>query len=247
MRYRSLKREDTLSRYLTPMIHLEQGDNDSLCVYYSAAMLLLAFYPKYFGRLFAGADTDPILRHVKPIGPQSREQMIANWLFNGMEPSRVALALNRLADMEKLAFHVEHEERNKIESTFEDIQKDIDNGLPVILCHKSQSLGHHAVVVDGYQIERQRSTRPVYWLSLCDPGGDDVRQWEQVTALSSGRLELVRVVPRDELPRPDLCTTLTDKDGAIKSRVRERYWFQDGRWGWVDSEKLFEQLVSKAS
>ena len=36
------------------MINLEQGDSDSLCVYYSAAI------------------------------PQSREQMIANWLFDGI-------------------------------------------------------------------------------------------------------------------------------------------------------------------
>lgn len=247
MRYRSLKRRDTCSRWLNPMIHLEQGDSDSLCVYYSAAMLLLAFYPRYLGQVFASADADPILRHVKPIGRQSRERMIAGWLFDGMAPKRVAQALNRLADAEGLAFQVAYEERNKIETTFEEIQQDIDRGLPVLLCYKSQSLGHHAVVVDGYQIEGQRRERQNYWLRLCDPGGDDLRQWEQLTSLSNGRLELVRVMPQDELPRPDLCTAHANKDGVIIERRRERYWFHDGKWGWINSEDLFKQIIPRAS
>lgn len=243
MRFKNTRRTDAISRWLTPIIELEQGDIDGLCVYYSAAMMLLALHPELYGELNLNANADPIVSSVSLHGVQTREQLIASWIANGLEPRKVASALTNLAQKTRLSFEAIHKEHNKVDSTFDSIVQSIDRGLPVMLCHDSRSLGHHAVVVTGYQIERKSSTdNRVEWLVLADPGGAVMRQWSQLVDLSTGRLEIIWLDAKEGSRRPDIRETKTDRNGNVHTVRTLRYWRKSGAWGFYDAHELFDEL-----
>ena len=79
-----------------------QGTHDSLCTYYSAAMLLASLHPEYQDFLGCGARRrkvglevdDPIVKYFPHSAQDTKDRVLATWFYRGGSLKDVCRALN---------------------------------------------------------------------------------------------------------------------------------------------------------
>ena len=148
-----------------------QGTFDSLCAYYSAAMMLSTLFPEYtrsFGeaartRATRNVSDDPLISYYSN---EDDRLVLAKWFYQGAYISRTTTILNKImrADRRRARFACRRESAH--DNTFRDvIAGSIDQGLPVMLGWNTPDYGDHAVLVIGYWEGREK------WFLINDPAG----------------------------------------------------------------------------
>ena len=149
-----------------------QGSFDSLCVYYTAAMMLSSLFPEYerqFGvaareRATKNLSADPLIHYYS--GEDDR-LVLGRWYYIGEYVRKATTILNKimLADGKSTRFGCQRETAH--DNTFRDvIAGSIDDGLPVMLGWSTPDYGNHAVLVTGYWEGREK------WFLINDPEGN---------------------------------------------------------------------------
>jgi hypothetical protein len=199
-----------------------QGTHDSLCTYYSAAMLLASLHPEYhafFGRGVrrrkVGLEVDdPLVKYFPHSAKETKDHVLATWFYRGAYLKDACRALNASMKADKRDTRFKYEQFKNLDSTFKIIVDKIDQGLPIMAGWTTVDLGVHCVLVIGYRKESRN------WLILNDPNGGNEVCWDVLKSINKFRLELVSVENHDG-PRPD---RLTEVLGAKKPRQIDRWW-----------------------
>lgn len=122
-----------------------QGTHDSLCTYYSAAMLLATLHPEMQDLFGRGARRqriglkveDPLLKHFPRSTKDSNESVLSSWFYCGAYLRDACKALNASVEERKsdTVFQslFKHKEYTHHDSTFNLIVSKIDQGLPVMI------------------------------------------------------------------------------------------------------------------
>ena len=144
-----------------------QGTFDSLCAYYTAAMMLSTLFPEYtrsFGeaartRATRNVSDDPLISYYSN---EDDRLVLARWFYQGVYISRTTTILNKImrADRRRARFACRRESAH--DNTFRDvIAGSIDQGLPVMLGWNTPDYGDHAVLApiihDGHRISAGRA------------------------------------------------------------------------------------------
>jgi hypothetical protein len=150
-----------------------QGTFDSLCVYYTAAMMLSALYPQYDTTRFGAAarqratknlSDDPLITNY---GREDHRLILARWFYQGEHVRKAAAILNRIMQSDGKSTRFKCLDETAHDNTFRDvIAGSIDDGLPVMLGWNTPDYGNHAVLVTGYWEGREK------WFLINDPMGD---------------------------------------------------------------------------
>ena len=190
-----------------------QGTHDSLCAYYTGAMMLASFYPymsvNYGNAQFKGQNykiLDPIISNY--VGDyskgqasskeQKRRNILARWFYGGENLDAVTNALNKAVNDSPFCTQFKFYRKNVVLGTFDIIKQSIDHGLPVAIGWDAQDLGCHAVLVTGYWYGTADK-----WLLINDPGGSSNEvSWPMLKRLSKTRLD-VTICSKHKGPRPD--------------------------------------------
>ena len=179
-----------------------QGEFDSLCAYYTGAMMLGTLFPEYaveFGRATRIAvrsmSRDPLFRNY---GDEDDRHVVARWFHHGENIDKVVTILNRNMKFENVSTRFECLDMDRRDRTFDTVVDSVDEGLPVMLGWDTEDYGCHAVLVTGYSIGRER------WLKVKDPGGDKEEvSWDSLKAQQKGRGKFeVGVCREHKGPRP---------------------------------------------
>ena len=206
-----------------------QGTHDSLCTYYSAAMLLATLHPEMQDLFGRGARRqriglkveDPLLKHFPRSTKDSNESVLSSWFYCGAYLRDACKALNASVEERKsdTVFQslFKHKEYTHHDSTFNLIVSKIDQGLPVMIGWSTVDYGVHCSLVVGYRLVKHR------WLILNDPSGGDEISWEVLKDIDNALLDLV-TVEYHEGPRPDRLTVTFDDDENIGSTQIDRWW-----------------------
>ena len=148
-----------------------QGSFDSLCAYYTGAMMLATLFPEFaasFGTAVGQRTTkyvaeDPLIRLY---GNEDHRKVLTRWFFNGEYIKKVVNILNKTMESGGEATSFQYLEMDRRKERFEQvIVPRIEEGLPVMLGWNTKDYGCHAVLVTGYWIGKER------WLTINDPGG----------------------------------------------------------------------------
>ena len=168
-----------------------QGAFDSLCAYYTGAMMLSTLFPEYntrFGKAARQRTTkhvsdDPLVKH-HPNNSDDRHAL-ARWFYMGEYIETVTKTLNNImeADRRGVVFEFQKKDR-RTKARFQTIAESINLGLPVMLGWKAQDYGNHAVLVTGYRESVEK------WLILNDPGGMPEISWDSLERQMEGGLEI---------------------------------------------------------
>ena len=158
-----------------------QGTFDSLCAYYTGAMMLATLFPEYavqFGTAMSRAtkymSLDPLIREY---GVEDNRKVLARWYYHGESIEKVVKILNANVARDEFGTRFQFMEMDRRERTFDDvIVSSIDEGLPVMLGWNTEDYGCHAVLVIGYWIGKEK------WLMTADPGGGTEVSWNSVKA-----------------------------------------------------------------
>jgi len=213
-----------------------QGAHDRLCVYYSAAMLFETAHPELAHRLggtLAGRTDDPILGNYGRSTKVTTEAKLADWFHKGARVTVVKEALNRAMKKEELGTRFKFEEL-PVSGAYERIRESVGEGFPVVLGWDTEDIGHHAVLVIGWEVRKKDK-----WLILHDPGsGHTERSLQQLERLSDHpkALDVLWLDPKTyKGPRPD--RLVHDEDGWSIER-----WWPDasGDCDWRERDELFE-------
>lgn len=225
-----------------------QGSLDGLCAYYSAAMMLSAFYP-YKGSLFGESTAekevdfsilDPLIANYKGpkrSGPQMSlkekdRKILSRWFYSGENLKPVTNTLNEICRDSPFSTHFKFELRSSHDKMFRDIRENIDNGLPVMLGWDTKDLGAHAVLVVGYWQGTQR------WFSLNDPspsGMNDV-SWDMLKEIKKSKFQMI-TCDRHYGPRPDKLVIGKKEIENGKKHITYR-WTPENEY--ADLEWMFE-------
>lgn len=179
-----------------------QGAFDSLCAYYTGAMMLATLFPEYaveFGKAMPRAtkymSLDPLIREY---GSEDNRKVLARWFYHGESIEKVVRILNANMGLLSDATRFTYMEMDRRERTFDDtIVRSVDEGLPVMLGWNTEDYGCHAVLVTGYWIGKEK------WLKTADPGGATEVSWNSVKAQQKGNgLFEVGLCTRHAGPRP---------------------------------------------
>jgi hypothetical protein len=201
---------------LTGITLRQQGTHDSLCAYYSAAMLLCALRPEFEDHFDApNVAADPLYGNL-PRRTQSLDRAVSEWIASGVSLDRLCRALNAACARGgvRTTFHRRH--CNRVDGNFELLCAQIDRGLPCVLGWESRELGNHTSLVVGYERYRGSSSR---WLRLLDPiRVQEALEWGQLKRLATERLDLIYCTAHAGV-RPDKITTCRTASGAILSRL----------------------------
>ena len=203
--------------------HYFQGTHDSLCTYYSAAMLLASLYPEFQDFFGIGARRqkvglkvyDPIMRFFPHAPKETKDRMLATWFYRGASLKNAMKALNSSMKANNLDTRFKYEQYKNLNSTFDIITNNIDRGLPMMAGWTTVDFGVHCVLVIGYKKESQN------WLILNDTSGGKEVCWEVLKRINKSRLEIVSV-DKHEGPRPDRLTTFNSK--RFKPTQLDRWW-----------------------
>ena len=209
---------------LTGIAQRSQGTHDSLCAYYSAAMLLCALRPEFDEQFDAAhVGLDPLFGHLPRARGTSVEGAVAEWLTSGVRLDALARALDRAC-----AAAVENPARTRFvyrratrgDDTVDFLRRQIDLGLPCILGWESRELGDHTSLVVGYDRYAGSASQ---WLRLADPiRTQELIEWGQLRALAKARLELIVCTAHDGV-RPDKLTVARDGRGKLVGNRIDRW------------------------
>lgn len=244
---------DQRSFILQNIPSFRQGDHDGLCVYYSAAMLLVTLFPEMTTELGEGTrrpgtgfvTTDPLIAGLALQRNEAPEKVLADWHWRGLNLKDVFPVLNRIA--------VERSGRRAYRRLFayfgrgkqweaneRRLRGSIEAGLPAMLGWQTRDLGRHCVLVFGFSDGVKGGT----WFHTRDPGGGGDLLWQTLEAVSEGSPELI-LAQADlwEDMRPDALTFFSKPDGKVVDRQLHRWWPDAGPepgQGWKDVRSLFE-------
>ena len=160
--------------------HYTQGSFDSLCTYYTAAMMLSTVSPKHSVRLGKAATTkaakrmshDPIIQNYRD---KDHRLTLARWFYLGEYVEKAVEILNRVMDEDGSSTKFEFRPETAHENTFHEVVAgSIDLGLPVMLGWDTLDYGTHSVLVVGYWEGKER------WFLINDPGGDSQISWNSL-------------------------------------------------------------------
>ena len=149
-----------------------RGSFDSLCVYYTSAMMLTSLYPQYakeFGatareRATRNMSDDPL---IKNYSKEDHRQILARWFYQGEHVRKATTILNKIMRLDGHRTRFTYKSETAHDNTFHDvIAGSINCGLPVMLGWNTPDYGNHAVLVIGYWKDRER------WLLINDPECD---------------------------------------------------------------------------
>ena len=212
---------DQITVRLTGIMLRQQGTHDSLCAYYSAAMLLCALRPEFEEKFDAPrVGLDPLYANLPRRRGKSLERSVTDWLSSGVHLKALCRSLNAACKghtrfrFKKGAVAVEW------------LRQQVDRGLPCILGWESREMGSHTSLVVGYEkFTRSRSR----WLRLLDPiRAQDNLEWGQLARLATAPLEVVWCEGHDGV-RPDKLT-VRKRDGVTLATQLERWEPSSERW-----------------
>ena len=212
--------------------HYRQGEFDSLCTYYVAAMLLVSLFPEeawQFGESRRARSTkrvsdDPLILNYGSMENDDDRKVLARWFYQGENVSKVTSILNRLMKQQQRTTRLYYtmESAQNI-ATYEDIIVGaINDGFPVMLGWSTPDYGDHAVLVTGYWENKEK------WLLINDPGTDDQQiSWDsirhQVKYRRNSKLEVARCKPHThDGYRP--MKSVTENDQTTICRWSKRGW-----------------------
>ena len=169
-----------------------QGWFDSLCTYYTTAMMLATLFPEYeakFGQLRGermskhGSD-DPILSNHSPRGDS--QKVLAKWFYKGESIKKAIGILNSLMAKQSESTRFEYAEKSAHDSTLtKTIVPSINEGLPVMMGWSTPDYGDHAVLIRGYWEDKER------WLKVNDPGSGDFEiSWDSLKKQRKSKFEI---------------------------------------------------------
>ncbi len=189
---------------LTGIVLRHQGTHDSLCAYYSAAMLLCALRPEIEEQFDAPrVGLDPLFANLPRRRGRSLERSVADWLTSGVSLPALCRSLNAAAGKGASRTHFRFRKVPRSLATVELMRAQIDRGLPCILGWESGEMGNHTSLVVGY--ERFTGSRS-RWLRLMDPiRMQDTLEWGQLARLATAPPELLWCDGHDGA-RPDKLT-----------------------------------------
>lgn len=141
-----------------------QGSFDSLCTYYTAAMMLSALFPgadfiRSFGesareRASKYLSNDPLITHY---GGEDHRLVLARWFYQGEFVRKATTILNKVMRAEEQQTRFACQRESAHDNTFRDvIAGSIDEGLPVMLGWNTLDYGNHTVLATGYWEGRER-------------------------------------------------------------------------------------------
>ena len=193
MANRKLPRVELLN---VPSFH--QGSFDSLCTYYSAAMMLAALFPEEWGEFGFGegrerttkkGSNDPLINFYSN---EDSRLILARWFYQGEYVKRAISILNKIMKEREIPTRFEYREETGHDNTFTDvIAGSIDAGLPVMLGWNTPDYGDHTVLVTGYWEGRER------WLVINDPmDGADEMSWNSLKDQKTANFELGLCKPK---------------------------------------------------
>jgi hypothetical protein len=212
-----VKRADSHDRVivrLTGIVLRQQGTHDSLCAYYSAAMMLCALRPEFEEQFDAPhVGMDPLYANLPRRAGRSIDRVVAEWLTSGVQLQALCRSLNN-ACQGKTRFHFR---KGKI--AVEELRRQVDLGLPCVLGWESREMGNHTSLVVGYEKFAGSKSR---WLRLLDPiRAQENLEWGQLLDLATAPLEVIFCEGHDGV-RPDKLT-VHKRDGAILDTQLERW------------------------
>lgn len=184
---RKLPRVELLN---VPSFH--QGSFDSLCTYYSAAMMLAALFPeewREFGfgegreRTTKKGSVDPFIRFYSD---EDRRLILARWFYQGEYVEGATRIMNKIMEERKFSTRFGCRRETAHDNTFTDvIAGNIDAGLPVMLGWNTPDYGDHTVLVTGYWEGRER------WLVTNDPmHGAGEMSWDSLKVQKTAKFEV---------------------------------------------------------
>ena len=200
-----------------------QGTFDSLCAYYTGAMMLATLYPEYspsFGNALERAtkymSLDPLIQHY---GWEDNRRVLARWFYRGENVDKVVKILNSIMSFDETKTKVQYVELTRRNTTFDTtIVGNIDSGLPVMLGWDTEDYGCHAVLITGYWIGKEK------WLMTADPSGSDEVSWDSLKAQQAGRGKFqVGLCKRHKGPRPLKSVTRDDKPVVYQWMPEQEY------------------------
>jgi hypothetical protein len=212
---------DKVTVRLTGITHRQQGAHDSLCAYYSAAMLLCALRPEFEEQFDSPrVDRDPLFANLPRRRGRPLERVVTDWLTSGVHLAQLCRSLNA-ACRGRTRFRFK-----KGAVAVEWLRQQVDHGLPCILGWESREMGNHTSLVVGYdRLARSRSR----WLRLLDPiRSQDSLEWGQLARLATAPLEVVWCERHDGV-RPDKLTVQRRNGVTLATRL-ERWEPAGGRW-----------------
>lgn len=179
-----------------------QGSFDSLCTYYTAAMMLSALFPgadctSCFGeaareRATKNLSSDPLITHYSD---EDNRLVLARWFYQGEYVRKATAILNRIMRAEEKRTRFACRDESAHDKTFRDvIAGSIDQGLPVMLGWNTPDYGNHTVLVTGYWEGREK------WFVINDPA-DDARQisWDSLKRQRTAKFEVGLCKPKSHL------------------------------------------------
>lgn len=218
---RKLPRVELLN---VPSFH--QGSFDSLCTYYSAAMMLAALFPeewREFGfgegreRTTKNVSNDPLISFYSD---DDNRLILARWFYRGEYVRKATSILNRLMKEREFSTRFECRRETAHDNTFTDvIASSINAGLPVMLGWNTPDYGNHTVLVTGYWEGRER------WLVTNDPmdGADEI-SWASLKGQKTAKFEVGLCKPAThESYRP-----MKRTEAAVGSATSVSRWSANG-------------------
>jgi hypothetical protein len=202
---------------LTGIALRQQGTHDSLCAYYSAAMLLCALRPE-FEELFDAPHVrqDPLYANLPRRRGRSLERSVTDWLTSGVRTEALCTALNRAAADGSFRTRFRYREVPRSPATVDWIRAQIDHGMPLVLGWESREMGNHTSLVIGYEHFPRSPSR---WLRLLDPiRAQDTIEWGQLQRLARRPLEVIWCDAHDGA-RPDKLTITRREGVAVRTRL----------------------------
>lgn len=200
-----------------------QGTFDSLCAYYTGAMMLATLFPEYaveFGQAMPRAtkymSLDPLIREY---GLEDNRRVLARWFYHGETIKKVVKILNANMARQDVPTRFECIDMDRRERTFDEtIVCSIDEGLPVMLGWNTEDYGCHAVLVSGYWVGREK------WLKIKDPGGNTQVSWNSLKAQQKGNGKFEVGLCRTHLgPRPMKAVTEDEAPVVYQWTPKQEY------------------------
>ena len=174
-----------------------QGTFDSLCAYYTAAMMLSTLFPEYakrFGvtareRATKNLSDDPL---IKNYSDEDHRLILGRWFYQGEYVKKVTTILNTTmrSDGDSTRFSCQHETAH--DNTFHKVIADsINVGLPVMLGWSTPDYGNHAVLVTGYWEGREK------WFFINDPDSNTNQiSWNSLKQQKTQKFEVGLCKPK---------------------------------------------------
>ena len=176
-----------------------QGSFDSLCTYYTAAMMLSALFPgsectRNFReaareRATKNLSNDPLITHYSD---EDSRLVLARWFYQGEYVGKATTVLNKVmrAEGKRTRFACRRESAH--DNTFRDvIAGSIDDGLPVMLGWNTPDYGNHTVLVTGYWEGREK------WFLINDPADESGQiSWDSLKQQRTAKFEVGLCKPK---------------------------------------------------